>query len=100
MMDDTSADLCLQKNDVLYIPSVKDIEKEGTLSIYGDVRVPGEFPYVKNTTIQDLIVKAGGLPESASMVRIDVSRRIKDPEVYYPPMLLERVLRLSLQTDC
>ena len=79
MMDDTSADLCLQKNDVLYIPSVKDIEKEGTLSIYGDVRVPGEFPYVKNTTIQDLIVKAGGLPESASMVRIDVSRRIKDP---------------------
>lgn len=47
MMDDTSADLCLQKNDVLYIPSVKDIEKEGTLSIYGDVRVPGEFPYVK-----------------------------------------------------
>ena len=79
MMDDTSADLCLQKNDVLYIPSVKDIEKEGTLSIYGDVRVPGAFPYVKNTTIQDLIVKAGGLPESASMVRIDVSRRIKDP---------------------
>ena len=46
MMDDTSADLCLQKNDVLYIPIVKDIEKEGTLSIYGDVRVPGEFPYV------------------------------------------------------
>ena len=34
---------------------------------------------LKNTTIQDLIVKAGGLPESASMVRIDVSRRIKDP---------------------
>ena len=37
------------------------------------------IPYVKNTTIQDLIVKAGGLPESASMVQIDVSRRIKDP---------------------
>lgn len=47
MMDDTSADLCLQKNDVLYIPSVKDIEKEGTLSIYGDVRVRVSFLMLK-----------------------------------------------------
>lgn len=80
MMAGAVSDLRLQKNDVLYISSVKDIEKEGTLSIYGDIRNPGDFPYVKNTSIQDLIVKAGGLLESASMVRIDVSRRIRDPK--------------------
>ncbi|MBE7401519.1 SLBB domain-containing protein [Bacteroides fragilis] len=80
MMDGTTSDLRLRKNDILYISSVKDIEKEGILSIYGDVRTPGDFSYVKNTSIQDLIVKAGGLLESASMVRIDVSRRIRDPK--------------------
>lgn len=80
MMAGAVSDLRLQKNDVLYISSVKDIEKEGTLSIYGDIRNPGDFPYVKNASIQDLIVKAGGLLESASMVRIDVSRRIRDPK--------------------
>lgn len=80
MMAGAVSDLRLQKNDVLYISSVKDIEKKGTLSIYGDIRNPGDFPYVKNTSIQDLIVKAGGLLESASMVRIDVSRRIRDPK--------------------
>lgn len=80
MMAGAVSDLRLQKNDVLYISSVKDIEKEGTLSIYGDIRNPGDFPYVKNTSIQDLIVKAGGLLESASMVRIDVSRRIRGPK--------------------
>ena len=80
MMAGAVSDLRLQKNDVLYISSVKDIEKEGTLSIYGDIRNPVDFPYVKNTSIQDLIVKAGGLLESASMVRIDVSRRIRDPK--------------------
>lgn len=80
MMAGAVSALRLQKNDVLYISSVKDIEKEGTLSIYGDIRNPGDFPYVKNTSIQDLIVKAGGLLESASMVRIDVSRRIRDPK--------------------
>ena len=31
-------------------------------------------------SVQDLILKAGGLLESASTVRIDVSRRIKDPK--------------------
>ena len=67
MMAGAVSDLRLQKNDVLYISSVKDIEKEGTLSIYGDIRNPGDFPYVKNTSIQDLIVKAGGLLESASI---------------------------------
>ena len=36
------------------------------------------MPYADNTTLEDIIIQAGGLKESASTVRVDVSRRIKD----------------------
>jgi protein involved in polysaccharide export with SLBB domain len=40
---------------------------------------PGQFVFAENTTLEDAIMQAGGLLESASTVRIDVSRRIKNP---------------------
>ena len=80
LMEGTAPDLPLQKNDVLYISSIKELEEEGVLFIYGDVAKPGYFPFARNMSVQDLILKAGGLLESASTVRIDVSRRIKDPK--------------------
>lgn len=98
MMAGAVSDLRLQKNDVLYISSVKDIEKEGTLSIYGDIRNPGDFPYVKNTSIQDLIVKAGGLLESASMVGSMSRGGLEILRVYHLPLLSEKALRLNLKT--
>ena len=37
------------------------------------------YPYADNMTLEDLIIQAGGLREAASVVRVDVSRRIKNP---------------------
>ena len=34
---------------------------------------------MRNMTLEDLIIQAGGLREAASVVRVDVSRRIKNP---------------------
>ena len=48
------------------------------MTITGEVAQPGEFPYADNMTLEDLVIQAGGLLESASLVRVDVSRRIKD----------------------
>lgn len=73
-------DLPLQKNDELYIPSIFDLQEDYTLSIKGAVRVPGVYKYADNATIEDLIVQAGGLLESASTVKIDVARRVKNPK--------------------
>jgi protein involved in polysaccharide export with SLBB domain len=50
----------------------------GTITIFGEIARPGEFPFAENTTLEDLIIQAGGLKESASTVRVDISRRIKD----------------------
>ncbi len=73
-------DVVLRKNDELYIPSVFDLKDQGTLTIRGEVASPGSFPYAANTTIQDLIIQAGGMRRSASVVRIDVDRMVEDSE--------------------
>ncbi len=78
ILNGSSADIPLQKGDVLYIPSIHDLKDLGTISVFGEVARPGEFPFAENTTIEDIIIQAGGLKESASTVRVDISRRIKN----------------------
>lgn len=80
ILSGSAANLPLQKNDELYIPSIFDLQEEYTLSVKGAVRVPGIYKYADNATIEDLIIQAGGLLESASTVKVDVARRIKNPK--------------------
>lgn len=80
ILNGTEPDITLQKNDVLFIPSIYDLEAKGTIEISGEVFSPGVFPYAANTKLEDLIIMAGGLTESASTVRVDVTRRINDPK--------------------
>lgn len=80
IMDGTQPDIPLQKNDVLYIPSIHDLEDLGNVQIFGEVAHPGDYPYADNMTLEDLVITAGGLRESASVVRVDVARRVKDPK--------------------
>jgi len=79
IMDGTSPNLALMKNDILYIPSIHDLEDRGNVTVHGEVAQPDSYPYADNMTLEDLIIQAGGLKEAASTVRIDISRRIKNP---------------------
>ena len=79
IMDGTSQNIILVKNDILYIPSIHDLEDRGDVVIHGEVAKPDSYPYADNMTLEDLIIQAGGLREAASVVRVDVSRRIKNP---------------------
>jgi len=71
-------DLPLQKNDILFIPSRTDMLGEETVTINGEVRYPGTFVYAENTSLEDIILQAGGLTEAASMAKVDVFRRISN----------------------
>lgn len=71
-------DIPLQRNDELYIPSIHDLQDLGTISVFGEVARPGELPFAENTTLEDIIIQAGGLRESASTVKVDISRRIRN----------------------
>ena len=76
----TTPDIPLKNEDVLFIGTVTDLRLERTFTIHGEVISPGTYQYADNTTIEDLIVQAGGLTDAASTARVDVSRRIMDPK--------------------
>jgi len=72
-------DIVLRKNDRLFIPSIYNINEEVNITISGAVRKPGEYAYATNMSVEDVILRAGGLTEGASLARVDVFRRVKDP---------------------
>ncbi|MBO5698737.1 MAG: SLBB domain-containing protein [Bacteroidaceae bacterium] len=78
ILNGTKPDIALRNNDELYIPSKYDLSDAGTLTISGEVANPSTFVYAENMTLEDLIIRAGGLLESASLARVDVIRRVKD----------------------
>lgn len=79
ILNGTAPDVPLQKNDILYIPSIHDLNDMGYFEVFGEVAKPGQFVFAANTTIEDAVIQAGGLLESASTVKVDVSRRVKNP---------------------
>lgn len=79
IMDGTAADIPLKNEDVVFIPTQEELRKERFFTVTGEVMTPGTYQYADNTTIEDLIVQAGGLRDGASLARVDVSRRIDDP---------------------
>lgn len=80
LLNGSIPDIPLRKNDILYIPSIHDLQDWGNVTILGEVTKPDNYPYADNMTLEDLIIQAGGLREAASTVRVDVARRIKDPK--------------------
>lgn len=80
LLNGTSVDIPLQKNDIVYIPSIAELKEEATLTVHGEVSNPGTYLYAENMTVEDLILQAGGLLEAASTAKVDIARRVKDPK--------------------
>lgn len=78
ILNGSKPDIALKRNDVLYIPSIHDLKDLGNVEVFGEVARPGKYVFADNMTLEDLIIQAGGLLESASTVKVDVSRRIKN----------------------
>lgn len=76
ILNGSVADIPLRNEDVLYVPSKKELEEEKTITIHGEVLYPGIYKYADNETIEDFVLQAGGLKDAASMKKVDVSRRI------------------------
>lgn len=93
----TSPDIALQKNDILYIPSIHDLQDMGKVTISGEVNKPGRYTYADHMSLEDLVITAGGLKESASLVRVDVSRRIRDPKGTTEPDMIGQNFSFGLK---
>lgn len=97
IMAGTTRDVELRRNDILVVPSIHELEERGTFTIGGEVARPGVYPYARHTGIEDLVVQAGGLLDGASTVKVDVSRRMKDPKSLEPTSELSRIYTCSLK---
>ena len=80
IMSGTVADFPLENEDILFIPFRGETLNQRTLTIHGEVQLPGVYEYAENETIEDFILQAGGLTDAASTARVNVSRRINDPK--------------------
>ena len=93
----TADEIPLKKNDVLFVPSKRQLQGDLTFRINGEVRFPGIYTYVENTTIKDLIIQAGGLTRAASTAKIDVFRRLFDPSASEVSDVRSEVFSFSLE---
>lgn len=97
LLDGRTADINLKKNDMLLVASDSVLVELGSFTIYGDVQTPGEYDYAEGTSIEDLIIKAGGLLNSASLAKVDVSRRIVDPLSIESPNVIADIYTFSIK---
>jgi protein involved in polysaccharide export with SLBB domain len=93
----TSPDIPLANEDVLFIPTEADLRQQRTLTITGEVMSPGSYQFADNTTLEDLIIEAGGLTDAASVARVDVSRRIRDPKSTNAPREISKTFTFGLK---
>ncbi|MBR3080923.1 MAG: SLBB domain-containing protein [Prevotella sp.] len=79
ILEGTSPDVPIQNEDVIYIASREERNEKQTVTISGEVLYPGIYKYAANETIEDLILQAGGPTDAASLVKVDVARRVSNP---------------------
>ena len=83
ILSGTSPDIELKPEDQLNIPSLFDLREPYTIKVSGAVNyIDTVLPYRNNLTVEDAIMMAGGLKESAATVNVEVARRIKDTKTY------------------
>ena len=97
IMSGKVADIPLKENDVLFIPTRQDKMNERTITIRGEVLFPGTYKYADNETIEDFVLQAGGLTDKASVVNVNVSRRVSDAKALRPDSLIAQTYTLSLK---
>ena len=91
------ADIPLQNEDVLFIPTKTEAQEQRTITIHGEVLYPGVYTYADNESLEDFILQAGGLKQTASTVRVDVSRRINNPQALAPDSIIARTYSFALR---
>lgn len=99
ILNGSVADVPLQNEDVLFIPTLAEHQNLRTLTITGEVIFPGTYEFADNMTLEDFILQAGGLTDQASAVKIDVSRRLRDPYATEADLQMAKTFSFSLKDN-
>ena len=99
ILNGSTADVPLENEDVLFIPTLAEHQNLRTLTIDGEVIFPGTYEYADNMKIEDLILQAGGLTDAASTVKVDVTRKLHDPEATNATMEIAKTFSFPLKPN-
>ena len=80
VLEGRQEDVVLQREDVIRISSIYDVQNERYIQILGEVKRPGTYPYAAGMTPEELILIAGGLQESANIKDIEIASRLEDSD--------------------
>lgn len=97
ILEGTAADVPLENEDILFIPTLAEHQNIRTLTVNGEVIFPGTYEYAEKMTIEDLILQAGGLTDNASTVKVDVARRMIDPEAVTSTMEIAKTFSFAIK---
>ena len=97
IMSGTVADVPLKNEDMLLIATQAERTAERIVTVEGEVLSPGTYQYAENETIEDVILRAGGLTDAASTVKVDLSRRIRDPKALSAGQDISKTYSFSLK---
>lgn len=97
IIDGRVADIPLKNEDVLFVPSKSERQENRTITIHGEVLYPGVYKYADNETLEDFVVQAGGLKESASTVKVDVSRRVSNRKALTRDSVIAKTYSFALK---
>ncbi len=78
ILEGTRQDVPLKNEDLLFVPSRYDVKEEYYVKISGEISYPGTYPFASEMTVGDLIIRSGGLLESATNSSIEIARRVRD----------------------
>ena len=99
ILNGSTADVPLENEDVLFIPTLAEHQNLRTLTIDGEVIFPGTYEYADNMKIEDLILQAGGLTDAASTIKVDVTRKLHDPEATNATMEIAKTFSFPLKPN-
>ncbi|MCK8490921.1 SLBB domain-containing protein [Spirosoma sp. RP8] len=96
----TAPDLQLQREDQIIITSRFDLAEQAAISVQGEVNLPIEgVPYMANMTLEDALLRAGGLKESAAASLVEVVRRKKDADPRSSSAQIAETFRFNVNRD-
>lgn len=97
LMNRDVPDIPLRNEDVLFVPNRSDMQEERILTIQGEVRYPGKYEFAENMSLEDFILQAGGLTDAASLMKVDISRRIRNQRATKESELIAQSFTFSLK---
>ncbi|MBV9988364.1 MAG: SLBB domain-containing protein [Chitinophagaceae bacterium] len=98
LANDPVNNVTLRREDEVLIAAVQELRDTFKVTIQGEIRMPGQYEYVANLTVKDLILQAGGFTDAAYK-NIEISRLLKRDSVAISDIRASEIISTQIDGD-